>query len=143
MYYAKSVTATAGTTKENAETTIIKCSAGILHHVHIFIPRGHHGQAHIVLEHGLHQILPASPDADISGDNESLDFKEYIPLTASENEIKLRYWNTDNINNHTFHVLIGVLLPEDLDVISQVKVLVEKIVEINQRFDRLLGRLGV
>ena len=97
----------------------------------------------MVLEQGLHQILPASPDANISGDDESLDFKEYIPLTAAENEIKLRYWNTDPVNAHAFHVLIGVLAPEDMDVIAQVKVLVEKQVETNQRFDRLLGRLGV
>jgi len=135
MYYSKVVTATAGKTRATAEEATIIASAGILHHVHVFIPQGHAGKAHLTLSLGEQQIIPANPDGSIVGNAETIDFKEHIPMYRYRNRIKLKYWNTSDTHNHSFYVLVGVLAEEYLALEPNIKAMID-------RLDKFLWRLG-
>ncbi len=135
MYYGKVVTATAGTSESSPETSILVVNAGILHHVIVQIPAGHAGVTHLAFDIGKHQIIPESPDMTLQGNGVLLDLKEHIPLKRFNNRIRLRYWNTSTVNDHTFYVLVGVLEEEYLGLELNMKNLVDRI-------DKLIWRLG-
>jgi len=52
---------------------------------------------------------------DINGDNQTVPFKEFYPLGANDNTIRLQAWNEDEVHDHKISVRMGVLLEKELN----------------------------
>jgi len=128
--YAKTVTASASTTRSAPATGYIKVATGILHRFEISFPSGCAGLVHASLWIGGHQIIPLGAGTTFTGDDVEIEFNEYLVIEQGANEIRIEVWNEDNTFSHTVEVRIGVL-PEDVlafgTLMSRVPDLVRKI----------------
>jgi len=130
MIYTKDVTVTKNTDEGTAVRQKIKCSAGILNEFNVVFPPGCAGLVHFTLWQGGHQLIPSTQGMSIRGDDEVVDFREYVVLPNDSNTLEVRAWNTDDTFDHTLHVRLSVL-PEDVlafgTLMSRVPDLVRKI----------------
>jgi len=115
MNFEYTKTIDAGGTEQTLQEWKLKLSAGILHYAEIHFPSGCAGLVHVRLLHGIHPVIPTNAEDDINGDNQTVPFKEFYPLGASDNTIRLQAWNEDEKFDHTISVRLAVLREEDLN----------------------------
>jgi len=119
MWYVIEDTIPANTAYADRRETSIKVAGGILHTMVVTIPPGSKTLAHLQLRTGSYFILPRNEDKSISGDHINVDYREWLQLKASDNNLTLVTWNTDEDHDHTVRVLVGVLPKAVLEVEEQ------------------------
>jgi hypothetical protein len=108
----------------------VKIPPGVLTRVWVYIPPGQMGLAHLVIKHGQTQIIPW--EGDISGDDEVLDFNEYI-VFETETTLTLEAWNEDSWYTRFFVVRI-LILPQ---------IIAAPLVILFRLFRKLLEVMGI
>lgn len=114
MHFFFEVSVPKNTTQAAPHTEILRLSSGVITHVTIYIPRGHVGLAHLQILYHEHQLYPLNPGGSYRGNETTIDFVEYQPITVSPSELKTRCWNLDDTFAHTFLVGIAVQRPEEM-----------------------------
>lgn len=115
MLFEKSITTDANTSQNNAETTKILCSRGIIHQIEIEFPPGCSSLCHVQLYAGTEIFLPSRPDMDMSADAHTIVIKEHYFLPNDRSYINVVVWNLDDTYPHTIRVRIAVLDEDDLN----------------------------
>lgn len=115
LNYEFTKTVTHSTTEATAQKWHLKLTAGIIHYIEIKFPAGCAGLVHVRLLHGIHPVIPLNAEDDINGDNETIPFKEFYPISPGANILDLQAWNEDEVYDHSISVRIGVLTEEELN----------------------------
>ena len=115
MIYHFTISTPANTSKSNPQLTRLKLSRGVIHQIDIFIPAGHEGLAHLVINRGLHQVWPSNYGEDFNGDDSDISFREHYRLTKAPYLLECYTWNEDTSYAHSFILRVGIL-PEEVIV---------------------------
>ena len=115
MHFFYPVTAPHATTQLIPYTEVLKLSYGVITDVFIYIPRGHIGLASLQLLYHEHQLYPLNPGGVYKGNETTIAFKEYQPITVNPFELKARVWNTDDTIDHTFYIGLAMQRPEEMN----------------------------
>lgn len=110
MIYSDSITTVKGGSEEQAASTALLVTSGLLWMLEVDFPPGCCGLAHIQIFDGLYQVFPASPEKSFHGDNctvhlDDLYFKQTAPF-----EFRVVTWNTDTKFDHELQVRIGMAM---------------------------------
>ena len=108
MIYTTLITAQAKGTKQAAVRTPLKINKGLIWLMEVDFPPGCVGLVHVQIFDGKYQLLPASPDMDLSGDGQLLRYDDLYLKEAAPFELVVVTWNTDELWDHTVQVRIGV-----------------------------------
>ena len=108
MIYTTLITAAAKGTKKTAVRTTLKINKGLIWLMEVDFPPGCVGLTHVQIFDGKYQLLPASPDKDLSGDGQLLRYDDLYLKEAAPFELVVTTWNTDELWDHTIQVRIGV-----------------------------------
>jgi hypothetical protein len=122
MYYEKRVTIPPGTLASNPILDVIEVHPGILKHVWVSFPPGCCALAHLQVQYMERVIYPANPNADITGDAETISFDEDVLLSDPPFEFTLVGWNEDDTFSHTLIVRMQILSQEN-DMTSLLRLL--------------------
>jgi hypothetical protein len=114
MNFFFDVSIPAGTAQKTPYEEVLKLTYGVITHVQIVIPTGHLGKAHLVGYLHEFQIYPLSRGEDYHGDDATISFADRTELFSSPFELKVRGWNTDAANVHSFLVSVEILLPDQI-----------------------------
>jgi len=107
MLYTTSITIPANTPASSPVTKDIMLKSGVLTKVSVLIPAGHFALAHLIIRYGGTQIIPDV--GDISGDDETLSWSEYIDIPEPHRTLTLVGWNDDDTYAHTFYIRFEIL----------------------------------
>ena len=108
MIYTTLITVSAKGTKKTAVRTTLKINKGLIWLMEVDFPAGCVGLTHVQIFDGKYQVLPASPDMDLSGDGQLLRYDDLYLKEAAPFELVVVTWNTDELWDHTVQVRIGV-----------------------------------
>ena len=108
MIYTSLITTTAKGSKQTATRTVMKITKGLIWLMEVDFPPGCVGLAHVQLYDGKYQLLPASPDKDLSGDGQLLRYDDLYLKEAAPFELNILTWNTDELWDHTIQIRVGV-----------------------------------
>ena len=101
MFYSFDLTIPANTTELAPVEEDVELVAGLVHHVELQFPRGCVGLVHVRVFHALHQLWPANPDGDLSGENALIGWNEEWELEREPLALTLQGWNLDDSYAHT------------------------------------------
>jgi len=135
MFYVKEIITPANTSRLAPKITEMKVWGGVIHHVEIMFPPGCMSLLHVTLSIGGWQFAPSDPDQSFAGDDETISYREYIPLKSGWNVIKIKTWNEDDTYDHMCRVRIGILPKWLVDPRREIRVLAG-------RMGKLLRRIG-
>ena len=136
MLYTVDLTIPANTPKSSWVCKDITVKEGVLNHVSVLIPAGHHALAHLVILDGQTQIIPHNPGSSIHGDNEVVTFRTHIPIPEPERKLTICGWNEDTDYDHTFYVRLNILPP----LVANPSELIYKLLHVIFKRMRLLPR---
>ena len=102
--FPKTVTVPANTPSTSPFETTVKLEGDVLIKVILLIPAGHMALTGIQVLYGTYRLIPRGDEAWLSGDDERLEWPEYIELPERETTLKIRAYNTDTVYNHTFYI---------------------------------------
>jgi hypothetical protein len=94
-------------------TKTLELTAGEIRQVHIVIPSGHCGLTGIRLKLRRQVIIPASPDAWISGDDVAITLPEKLQIPDRPPRLTVEAYNEDEVYPHAFQVTITIMPPEE------------------------------
>uniref|UniRef100_A0A6H2A163 Uncharacterized protein n=1 Tax=viral metagenome TaxID=1070528 RepID=A0A6H2A163_9ZZZZ len=134
MIYRFSLTIPAGRTKESPLEKEMKLTEGYVTLVEVSFPPGPHGEVHVAIRDGLHQVWPTNPEESFAWDAYTGHFPEQYLLDSAPYTLTLQGWAPDASYDH--------------DIVSRLVVLSREAVEgkkeelgILKRLERLiLGR---
>ncbi len=134
-YFQKTITVAANTPISDPMTEVIEVQAGVIHRIRVSIPAGHAWLTGVHVLQGLHQIAPTSTSEWFSGDDDIIDYNEFIELKSATTQLMIEAYNTDTEYAHSFAVNIGVMprfvvLPQEI------------IAEMLQAVSSILSALG-
>jgi len=114
MHYFFEVSVPHSTDEATPHEEILPLTRGVITAVFIYLPRGHVGLAHLqILYHG-HQLYPLNPGGSYRGNETTIAFTEYQPITVNPYELKARTWNLDEYYDHSILIGLAVLRPEEM-----------------------------
>ncbi len=90
------------TTITNPKKQVFEFISGVLDRVRIRIPSGHFGNTGLQIWYGEKQIIPYNKDAWITGDDEVIEWKEFIILRDNPTKLTFYGYNLDNEFEHSF-----------------------------------------
>ena len=86
------------------ETLTVK--GDVITWVSVLIPSGHFALAGFQIRYGNKPLIPNEKDMWIKGNNETLQWEDYIPLPERETKLTFLGYNFDTENDHTFYIRI-------------------------------------
>jgi len=102
------------TTKNAPHTEILPLSYGVITDVFFHLPRGSVGLLGFNLLYHDHQMYPANPGGWYRGNETTILFGEYQPITVNPYELKARAYNFDDTFDHSFFVGLAMQRPEEM-----------------------------
>jgi len=115
MNYNFTVTVPKNTAQATPYTKMLVLTAGVIRKMIIRIPPGHADLTGLVLKYHETQIYPLNPGEYYHGDDEKIDFEEYMPILVNPYELKAEAWNSDDTYAHDFIINITVIRPDELE----------------------------
>jgi len=112
MFYDFSFTIPTTATRADPEVKELKLTYGVVHKVTVSFAPGPHGQVHLIIRQGGHQVLPTNPDETFHYDNYAHVMEERIELFEEPYTLKLEGWGVNCSYSHEVIVGIGILPPE-------------------------------
>jgi len=112
MRFTHALTIPANTSKAAPVRETENVTFGILAQVQIQIPPGPAGLAGVRVYRWSHQIVPASPDLWLVGDDDIFTLPERVELHEAPLELLCEGYNEDDLYEHTI-ILHFDVLPED------------------------------
>jgi len=97
MIYGTGITTAAGGSKATATRTILRLTKGLIWLMEVDFPPGCVGLVHVQIFDGNYQLLPASPDKDLSGDGRLLRYDDLYLKEAAPFEVSIVTWNEDEL----------------------------------------------
>jgi len=114
MHFFFEVSVPYDTTEAIPYTERLILTRGVITNVLIYIPRGHVGLAHLQLLYHEHQLYPLNVGGSYRGNETTIGFTEYQPVTVSPYELKARAWNLDDTFDHSFLIGLAMQRPEEM-----------------------------
>jgi len=114
MHFFFEVVVPRGTVEESPYEETLRLTSGVITSVLVYIPRGHVGLAHLQLLYHEHQLYPLNTGGSYRGNETTIGFTEYQPVTVSPYELKARAWNLDDTFDHAFLVGLAMQRPEEM-----------------------------
>lgn len=115
LNYEFTFTVPSNTSKKNPYERFCKVSAGIVHLVEVYFPRGCAGLVHVKIFDDGHQIWPSNPEDDFNGDDTTISFNEYYKVVRGKTKFRVIAWNEDEIFDHTITVRFAILKEEEVN----------------------------
>lgn len=109
MFYVWNITVPKNTTEEDAQETVLDIHPGIICQVDVMFPPGHAGLTGLQIFDSEHQVWPSIPGEYFRGDDATVTFREWYPITSVPYELNCFTWNTDDTYDHTITLRIGIL----------------------------------
>lgn len=106
MLWTIDFTIPANTPRENPVEASLTVEGDVITWVSILIPSGHFALAGMKILYGNKPLIPEEVDMWIKGNNETLQWEDYIPLPERETTLRFMGYNLDTDNDHTFYVRI-------------------------------------
>jgi hypothetical protein len=100
------------TTKDEPLKIDLKLCYGIIHRVEFFFPPGPVGLAGVAVFDAIHQVWPTNTGAWITSDDETISYREHLPLFYEPFSLQGFFYNEDDTYDHTITIRIGILPPE-------------------------------
>jgi len=110
MIYAASITTSKEGSEEQAASTVLPVTPGLLWLLEVDFPPGCCGLAHIQIFDGLYQVFPATPGESFHGDNFTLHLEDLYFKQAAPFEFVLKTWNEDEKWDHDLQVRVGMAM---------------------------------
>lgn len=98
----------AGTDQSDPERETLEIHAGYIKGLAVVIPPGHARTAYLQIYYQAKQILPLTVGSAFSGDDTTINLPVDIPVTELPHSLELVGWNTDEDNQHEFHIYLYV-----------------------------------
>jgi len=114
MYFFFEVTVPYDTKEKTPYEEVLRLTYGVITSVLIYIPRGHVGLAHLQILYHEHQLYPLNAGGSYRGNETTIGFTEYQPVTVSPYELKARAWNLDDTFAHSFLIGVALQRPEEM-----------------------------
>jgi hypothetical protein len=114
MHFFFEVEVLHGATKANPYTEILPLSYGVITDVLFYLPRGSVGLLGFNLLYHEHQLYPLNTGGWYRGNETTIAFNEYQPITVNPYELKARAYNIDDTIDHSFFVGLAVQRPEEM-----------------------------
>lgn len=114
MHYFFKVSVPANTTELTPYIERLPLTHGVITDVFIYIPRGHVGLAGLKLLYHDHQLYPLNPGGAYRGNETTIAFGEYQPITVDPFELKAVASNDDETFEHSFYVGLAMQRPEEM-----------------------------
>jgi len=108
MIYGTGITTAAGGSKATATRTTLRLTKGLIWLMEVDFPPGCVGLVHVQIFDGNYQLLPASPDKDLSGDGRLLRYDDLYLKEAAPFEVSIVTWNEDELWDHTIQIRVGL-----------------------------------
>ena len=135
MDYVKEITIPANTLETSKQETTLNVVKGVIHRVRVYFPFGCMGLAKVQIFRGQQQLWPSTDGEYYAGNGTEVDFKEFLEIEATSEDLIIKTWNEDDTYDHTIRVTLSVLQADEVDPYRAFVMLAE-------RLDRLLKRLG-
>ena len=109
MIYSYEITVPAGTTTAAPLVTELKLTKGVVHRFSLRFYPGPAREVYVSIRQGVHQVWPTNPEGVFRGDDDRLDFDEYLELSASANTLKMYTWSPSATYDHAIALRIGLI----------------------------------
>ena len=110
MIYAASITTSKGGSEEQAASTVLPVTPGLLWLLEVDFPPGCCGLAHIQIFDGLYQVFPATPGESFHGDACTVHLEDLYFKQAAPYEFVIKTWNEDDTWDHDLQVRVGMAM---------------------------------
>jgi len=109
MTFHFQITTPANTLESSKLKTTLKVAKGILHHYSILFPPGPYALLHFHINDAIHQLIPYNTGESLASDNETIEFREFLPILEAPFELQAYTWNLDDTYDHTLYIRLGIL----------------------------------
>lgn len=109
MQFVKDVTFTKGKTEATIESTDIKVASGVIHRVNIVFPSGCAGLVSVSIFDGAHPIAPSTQGQYYRGDDEIVEFNEFIEIKTGPRILTIKGFNEDDTFDHKIQIRLFIL----------------------------------
>jgi hypothetical protein len=108
MIYAASIVTPAVTAAGSYVETRLTITSGLIWMFEVDFPAGCCGLLHVQVFDGKYQLLPATLEESLHGDNITNRFDDLYLKQAAPFELQIRTWNLDEKWDHSTQVRIGI-----------------------------------
>ncbi len=115
MHYFFPITVLKNTLQSAPYYERLRLTYGVITSFFLYIPRGHVGLTGLQILYHERQLYPLNTGGYYTGNETTIPFIEYQPITVNPYELKARAWNTDDTYDHTFYLGLSVLRPEEME----------------------------
>jgi hypothetical protein len=99
------------TVAAEATTSEIILPPGTIRRISVMVPRGHQAESGLRMFLQEFQIVPISPDDWLEGDGETIEWEEWLEIGTTNRVLKVKGYNLDINNDHTFYIRLNVQPP--------------------------------
>jgi hypothetical protein len=113
MIYSIPIIVPANTQSNRPVEADVQINEEVITHVRVRFPPGPSCMVRTALYYGQSQILPQPPDTYLAGDDETIEWDEFIILPSSPCRLTIRAWSPGTMYDHVIFWYI-VALPEEI-----------------------------
>jgi len=108
MIFVFDISTPVGATASSKKKTVLKVARGTTYKFEVLFPPGPSGLLHLQVCDALHQVWPTNPDANFSGDGETISFEDEFLIDEPPYELQAFTWNEDDTYAHGLTIRIGI-----------------------------------